>query len=57
METKIMAEKLKKAAASRKLWIYGAVILACVLFLPHMFGSKDDVTYITEDVKRQNILR
>ena len=50
-----MVEKLKKTAKSRKLWIYSVIILACVLFLPHMFGSKDDVTYITEDVKRQNI--
>lgn len=55
METRIMIEKLKKVTKSRKLWIYGAIILACVWFLPQMFGSKDDVTYITEDVKRQNI--
>ena len=55
METKMMVEKLKKTATSRKLWIYGAIISVCVLFLPQMFGSKDDVTYITEDVKRQNI--
>lgn len=50
-----MIEKLKKTAKSRKFWLYGGIVLCAVVLLLRFFGDKDDVAYITEDVKRQNI--